>query len=601
MSSCCACQKEPGDKCRTTITSQDLAELLYVQGLDVNLCKKFAPIADLFQFRDCAGNIIAANTQIVTCVEFAARLCATLSALADGGTVVLGVTEVVGADCQTYVIPETPLVATDTSTIDFTTSGPFGHNITAVVRVSADAGNVITIRPDGLYAPSACDQIDTFPAGAPVVLDVTPVLGADCLTHTVPETPFVALDTNTIDHTNFGPYGHTLSSQVKISAISGNIISAQGDGIYAPATTVAVQDSSCIDLSIVGPPGAQVISANAIISPNAGNQVQCLANGLFVPPDAAETPITVIDTPCINLTASGTANHTVQADLVVSPAPGNAAQCTAQGLFVPAETVVSVVAVDTPCIDITVTEAPSGQFNVSAVPVISPDIGNGLTCTPNGLYATSTTPLTVLDTQCINLTLVGDQLSADPVLADTYPSFPAGCNGLQCTPTGLAAPPDSAGSTATVVGQQLSDTLVNEGEANSQVDTTINIVNPSNCRSAMLRITHRTSEVNTVGVVGTSGSFDIGVQAVHMFNLPGVQVTGFFVLTTMEIKHVNIANDMVMGPDYRAADISFDFIVPPGFVGSYTGRSQYIVVQATTPIENITLQPTVLHYSLTTI
>lgn len=643
MSGCCSCMLPQPSVCRTQITSADLAELLYIQGLDVNLCEKFAPIANILQFRDCLGNIISANSQIVTCAQYANQLCDTLATLASGGAVTLGVTQVVGADCQTYVIPETPFTAIDTTTIDFTTSGAFGHTLTGVVRVSIDAGNILEVRPNGLYVPtpaSACSQISTFPAGAPVVLGSTPVVGVDCQTHVIPATP---------------------------------------------PTVIGVADTNCINLSVTGAPGSQVITADPIISPSAGNILQCTLNGLSVnvcahlagltnvgpaipgqtflvgkdcnaytiPVSPGETPITVIDTSCINLSTSGVANHTIQADVVVSAQPGNILQCTALGLFVPNTAVdVDIQVVDTACLNLSIVEAPVGTFTISGTPTISPVPGNALSCTAQGLFVpVASVPFSVADTQCINLDLTASvltatpiispqsnntleciasgliapetiitgldtncidtvveqlgqnnyRISSNPILSTTYPGYGTPCNSLQCTATGLAAPPDIDGNVGTIIGQLVADLDVPEGGANSQLDVTLNIVNPSSCRSATLHITHRVAEINVGNAAGAAGNFIINTQAVHSFNLPGVLVTGPFVLTSGQMNDTSSPATSLPGTDWRASDISFDFIVPPGFVGTYTGRSQYNVQQAASNITSITMQPTILSYVLNTI
>lgn len=44
-----------------------------------------------------------------------------------------------------------PLVANDTSSIDFTTSGTLGHTLTGSVKISATANNLVSILADGLY------------------------------------------------------------------------------------------------------------------------------------------------------------------------------------------------------------------------------------------------------------------------------------------------------------------------------------------------------------------------------------------------------------------------------------------------------------------
>lgn len=45
------------------------------------------------------------------------------------------------------------------------------------------------------------------------------------------------------------------------------------------------------------------------------------------------TPITVVDTQSVNLTASGTLNHTIQADVIVSPNSGNRLSIQGNGLY----------------------------------------------------------------------------------------------------------------------------------------------------------------------------------------------------------------------------------------------------------------------------
>lgn len=46
------------------------------------------------------------------------------------------------------------LNATDSNTIDFSTSGPAKHNLTGVVKFSDDVGNIAESRPDGVFVPA---------------------------------------------------------------------------------------------------------------------------------------------------------------------------------------------------------------------------------------------------------------------------------------------------------------------------------------------------------------------------------------------------------------------------------------------------------------
>lgn len=618
MSRCCSCTLPQPSVCRTQITSADLADLLYVQGLDVNLCEKFAPIANILQFRDCLGNIISANSQIVTCAQYANQLCETLATLASGGAVTLGVTQVVGADCQTYVIPETPFVANDTTTIDFTTSGAFGHVLTGVVRISIDAGNVIEVHPDGLYVPApetACAQITGFPAGAPVVLGSTPVVGVDCQTHVIPETPIAVVDSFTVDLGSSGPFGHTITADVKISNVAGNTTVIQPDGIYTPATpptVLAVADTSCVNLSISGAPGSQTITADPIISPTGGNVIECRANGLYasvcdelaattnvgpavpgvtflvgkdcnaytIPVSPGETPLSVIDTSCIDLTTSGVANHTLQANIVVSGAPGNIVQCTPLGLYVPDNAMdVNIAVVDTPCLNLSIAEAPVGTFTISGTPTISPVPDNQVSCTAQGLYVPpSAVALTGVDTTCINLTVNESptnnfQISAVPTVANTYPGFPAGCNSLLCTASGLATPPDHLGITfeAGASAPVYSDPFI-EGEVFFIPRVTVNITNPSDCRSMAVNISTRVPEVSQSSIAGAVGDLRTQGRLNHNFNFPTALpplVTGTILKTSWTLFSGPPSGVSNVGAQNHTASVDNIVVLPPGGSGTY--------------------------------
>lgn len=92
-------------------------------------------------------------------------------------------------------------------------------------------------------------------------------------------------------------------------------------------------DSTTIDFTYDDT--ANTITAIAKVSSTAGNTLTSDANGLFVPtPVLTQTPITVTNTNSIGLTASGTNNHTIQADVKVSATANNTVQVLADGLYV---------------------------------------------------------------------------------------------------------------------------------------------------------------------------------------------------------------------------------------------------------------------------
>lgn len=111
-----------------------------------------------------------------------------------------------GLYVPTPAIPEIPdsptLVATDSATIDFTTSGTLGHNLTGNVKVSPDAGNNVSAHGNGIYAPK-----------------------------------ITVSDTATIDLTLASS---NITAAVKISPDEENIIVAHGNGIYATAASSSV-------------------------------------------------------------------------------------------------------------------------------------------------------------------------------------------------------------------------------------------------------------------------------------------------------------------------------------------------------------------------
>jgi hypothetical protein len=69
-----------------------------------------------------------------------------------------------------------------------------------------------------------------------------------------------------------------------------------------------------------------------VLSPAAGNIIECTASGLF----AEAGNVTVADTACIDLDGTGTAGDPVTASPVFSSDAGNVIECREDGLYVPA-------------------------------------------------------------------------------------------------------------------------------------------------------------------------------------------------------------------------------------------------------------------------
>lgn len=162
------------------------------------------------------------------------------------------------------------IVATNSQSISFVTTGTKNHNITASAIISPDAGNLLTLHSNGLYCTVTVPnytQVLSFNSGTNVLtlsngggsvtlntpsaqtlsfncttkilsisggntVDLTCIAGASLV-----ETALIANDTSTIDFTTSGTSGHILTGSVKISPDAGNVISAHANGIYASASS----------------------------------------------------------------------------------------------------------------------------------------------------------------------------------------------------------------------------------------------------------------------------------------------------------------------------------------------------------------------------
>ena len=165
------------------------------------------------------------------------------------------------------VVDNSPSVgANQTQTISWTLSGPKNHTLQADVRISTSFGNVLTKNNDGLFVPTPPSQIFqtisydpntqqicmshgggcfslSLPAYAPQTISYNPttkqlsISGGNSqdlssLASSFTQTPLVANDTPTIDFSQGGVDGHTISANVKIDPAAGNALAATASGLY---------------------------------------------------------------------------------------------------------------------------------------------------------------------------------------------------------------------------------------------------------------------------------------------------------------------------------------------------------------------------------
>ena len=571
----CAQTNPCAPKCKAQITTAELGELVYIAGLDVNLCTKYSTIVDALGLNDCLGNPITASTNIVTCAQFQTQFCALLTALTLSTPVAAG-TVLIGAGCVKHVMPafQGPITVLDTSTIDLTLTA--GNVLSGVVKVSDDIGNIIEIHANGIYA-NLCTGITALPVGTPAVAG-TVLVGADCLKHAFP----------------------------------------------AFQTPITILDTSCLDLTLTN----GVLSGVPIVSPSPGNQLACIASGLFVqaPIVLPEVPITTIDSTTINFTTSGQNNHTLTGTVNVSDDAGQSLIINAEGLYAPSvcnqfQTINGIATpasatdifvtrdclvrtmpvngglsvLDTVTVDMTLTNigVVSSNVNVSSVP------DNILTIRPDGLSVRITDipvpniQITATDTNCLDLNVVespdntfvisgsskvsataGNQVSCTSdglfvapqgaaVIAPITTGFPNGCNGLVQQANGLAAPPNSTGNYGElIINGTFFDGATSVNQVISTPTYTVNITNPSNCRSAVLVLDMMIPALN---IYSTIDFGRLEISANHAFNLPGIKVTALSGYSGTSI--IGAANQQ---SGSIPADRFFYFQVPPSFTGSYT-------------------------------
>lgn len=221
-----------------------------------------------------------------------------------------------------------------------------------------------------------------------------------------------------------------------------------------------------------------ILKGDVNVSILEGNNLTIVSDGLYVNVAAAQTPLTVVDTNTVNLTASGVANHTVQADVIISPDAGNSISALGNGLYAP-----PLVANDSSTIDFT-TSSPQGHTLTGEVRV-SGSPGNLISVNADGIYASA--PSSGIS----NLDLgAGCDAGAGPTQAIRQASISGSTLVLRSAPEHTFRV-HSHGSTGTTnytnvqsVGQYPSSSI------------TVIVNNPSSCREAQ----YCTSMHGSVGV-----------------------------------------------------------------------------------------------------
>lgn len=193
---------------------------------------------------------------------------------------------------------ETPFVATDSATIDFTTSGVNGHNLTGSVKVSTQAGNIIQSLGDGIFAQSSA--FSGITANAPFTGNGTVGNPLD-------------INFSALQPSDLCAIGGVIPTGVIAQVVGKDALGCLVSNTLQSATTVSG--------NLVG------TTLNVVVNGvNGAIDLSALASG-------AETPLTANDSTSIDFTTSGVSNHILTGAVKLSANAGNIIQSLGDGLF----------------------------------------------------------------------------------------------------------------------------------------------------------------------------------------------------------------------------------------------------------------------------
>jgi len=207
------------------------------------------------------------------------------------------------------------IATTDTNTISWVTGGVLNHSLQAAVKISAQANNAIVSNVDGLYVPV------TTGGGAGVPQSLTFNAGTGALSITGGNTVNIPLNTDS----------QTLSFDTGTSVLSitgGNSVNLSSLAGGGGGTTYTFTNSSSVAYTVAG----TNVSSNVKISAASGNGIVVNADGLFA--NTAQDTLTVTDTNTVNLVTTGPSGHNLTAEVIIDTTQPNILTSSVNGLRV---------------------------------------------------------------------------------------------------------------------------------------------------------------------------------------------------------------------------------------------------------------------------
>lgn len=197
-------------------------------------------------------------------------------------------------------------------------------------------------------------------------------------------------------------------------------------------TDVVVTDSDTIDLEIfTDGNGNFILSGDLILDPNPDNSLSAGPNGLFVSaPEMANFVVKSSDTIDLLLSADGSGEFCLSADLLIDPVSSNSLSAGPNGLFVNVPDVpntTNISAIDTNTFDMSVSADGMGGFNVFGDIILDPVSSNLLSAGPDGLTLTLDCPL---DCDGLPSAVSGNPIIEFCDLMESYLALDIDCTGL---------------------------------------------------------------------------------------------------------------------------------------------------------------------------
>lgn len=324
------------EKCLPEIPETLLADLIHLQGLDVNGCDRYESATALVTRLQTPFTGVGANGIVVEQPEDDTAFGHAPTIYFDDcqWVVTVGtVQSILGKDGDNCVVrenlesftlrTETPFEPISDGSIASVAGGIAGHQPTLSVRLATDQGageNQIQLVPGengGLYVPPV--DIGDFE-----------------------ETSITPEDSATLHLEVSGPANHTITGDVQISVTEDNLLVVEPDGLFVGRNDANIplskDDTPSIVFTLTGDAN-HTVSADLQISADAGNLATVNADGLFVPNnESLQTPITGNNSNSITIATSGTDDHTIEAAVIISEEACNAVAVLADplspGLFV---------------------------------------------------------------------------------------------------------------------------------------------------------------------------------------------------------------------------------------------------------------------------